>query len=173
MIPLLKIHFTHRQIHHITTVCFQLQTSCNPKYTMHQPKTINMPFMHSLCLGNSLTVYSTLTQMFKLTFLQKVSIFQINAFFSLWNSSFLITSHITFLSVALRPGQQHLSSIETLTASLCYVNEAHHLCRSRQLNADDCELSNPIWTCVSHSVPWRPGEGFSTTKMSIQYPLGI
>lgn len=81
VIPLLKIHFTHRQIHHIATVCSQLQTSCNPKYTTHQPKTINVPFMHSLCLGNSLTVYSTLTQMFKLTFLQKVNIFQINAFF--------------------------------------------------------------------------------------------
>lgn len=47
---------------------------------MHQPKTIIVPFMHSLCLGNSLTVYSTLARMFKLTFLQKVSIFQINIF---------------------------------------------------------------------------------------------
>lgn len=128
VIPLLKIHFTHRQIHHIATVCFQLQTSCDPKHTMHQPKTINVPLMHCLCLGNSLTVYSTLTQMFKLTFLQNVSIFQRNAFFLL----------LEFLLSQCQPQLSLVYCTQTWAVTHVLYRDSLHLFSSRQLKADQC-----------------------------------
>lgn len=140
MIPLLKIHFTHRQIHHTATVCFQLQTSCNPKHTMHQPKTINVPFMHSLCLENSLTVYSTLIQMFKLTFLQKVSIF-LSCIFSLGIHHF--SSLVIYLFL--------VCCIQTWAVTPVFYRRCFPLVYKwvispvliQQLDADNCELSYP------------------------------